>query len=152
MFLICFMPAEIFFETPMSFMLKKIKIYYLDHQIQEFAKLRAFAPSCLTCLTCLRTLVLSYLMCLRVLRALLMHPIYALYVLLTSVLHALFVRLKIFLGQICSPAETSHFPRTMTGYKPCCFLWVKNSRETFLCSSLYLFKYEVTNLWVKRQS
>ena len=55
-----------------------------------------------------------------------MRHIYAPYVPFSSALHVLFVRLKIFLGQTCSPAETSHFPSTIKGTtNRAAFMWVK---------------------------
>ena len=51
---------------------------------------------------------------------------------LARLFYALFVRLKISLGWICSPAETSHFPRIIKGTANSVVLvCVKNSRETF---------------------
>ena len=89
----------------------------------EFSKLRS--PRAFTSYVHLRRLALrasvpyaSYVSYPRTLSTRLAHPFYA-----------LFVRLKILLGWICSPAETSHFPRIIKGTANSAVF--KNSRETF---------------------
>ena len=74
-----------------------------------------YFPSRLRVLRAKRAFVPSRLTCLRALRALLTRLIYALVAFFSCVLRALFVRLKIFLGWICSPAETFHFQKTIKG-------------------------------------
>ena len=96
----------------------------------EFAKLRA--------LRAFASYMSLRLRVLRALRAFVLHVPYsrALSTRLAHLFHApcnvLFVRLKIFLGWICSPAGTFHFPRTIKITTNCAvFMWVKNSLETF---------------------
>ena len=94
--------------------------FSVGHIKQEFPKLRAsrvFAPLCLPRLRAIRALLkcLTYTLCEPFSRA----------------LCALFVRIKIFLGWICSSAESSHFLRTIKGAtNSTVSMWVK-SRETF---------------------
>ena len=112
---------------------KVISMVFFKGVFVEFAKLRAsrvlvlylssrfvsYAPSCLMRLRALRTFVpyasshltwLTHTPC---------API-------SSALHALFVRLKSFLGWICSPTETFHFPRTIKDTTKCTvFMWFK---------------------------
>ena len=118
-----------------------------------------YAPSCLTCLYFFAPYAPS---CLPALRGLLTHLIYAPCASFSSVLHALFVRFKIFLGWIFSSLETSHFPRITKGAtNRAVFMWLKKQlwkifqpylkREInlmFWCFSLHLFKHEVINCLV----
>ena len=104
----------------------------------------AFAPSCLTCLTrflVLRTFVPCAPLCLtrlRTLRVLLTRLIYASYASFSRFLHALFMRLKMFLGWICTSAETFHFPRIINGTtNRAVFMWVKKQSWNFLSGELF---------------
>ena len=96
--------------------------------LKRLRALRAFVPYTSSCLTSLHAL--------HALRALLTRLIYEPCAPLSRALRALFVHLKIFLGWVCSPAETFHFPRAIKGTtNRALFLCEsKNSRETFfLC-------------------
>ena len=126
-----------------------------------------YAPSCLTCLYFFAPYAPSCLPALRALRGLLKHLIYAPCASFSSVLHALFVRLKIFLGWIFSSPETSHFSRITKGAtNRAVFMWLKKQPWNFLsgkifqpylkreinlmfwCFSLHLFKHEIINCLV----
>ena len=100
-------------------------------KISEFAKFLHHAPSRLTCIRLFVPYAPSYLTCLRALHAFTVYAPSSLICLIPapylSVLRAFFRRLARlayapynFLGWICSPAETFHFPRT-----------IKDSRGTF---------------------
>ena len=79
--------------------------------LRAFRSLRAFVPYALSCLINIPAL-----------RALFARLIYApCFVLFSSI----FQVLKIFLGQICSPGETSHFSRTgKEATNRAIFMWV----------------------------
>ena len=120
-----------------------------------------FAPSWLTCLRAFVSYQPLCFTCLHTFRALPTCLIYVPFAPFSRALHALFVRVKIFLGCIYSTAETFHFPWTIKGTKPCCFYVVKKQTWSFLCGkifyvylrrefnsmflcfSFHLFKYEV---------
>ena len=76
--------------------------------------LRAFVSSGFTCLTSLCALH-AFVPHVPLLLTSLTHAPYL------RALHALFVRVKIVLGWICSPAKSFHIPRTVKHYQLCCF-------------------------------
>ena len=138
---------------------------------RKFVPYVSYALSCLTYLRALRAFVPYVPSCLtrlRTLRVLLTRLIYAPYASFSRFLHALFMRLKMFLGWICTSAETFHFPRIINGTtNRAVFMWVKKQlwnflsgelfkaylkREissVFLCFSFHLFKHEVINFLVR---
>ena len=92
-------------------------VSYVPSFFTCFRALRAFMPYQLSCFTRFRTL-----------RALFARFIYAPCVHFSSALYffsSIFQVLKIFLGQICSPGETSHFSRTgKEATNRAIFMWV----------------------------
>ena len=132
---------------PCSTILRGIKAYWdifrhywgiLRHIQTSLLNYVPHVPSCLTCLRPLRAFVSHVPSCLTHHRALLTHFIYAPCVSFSLALHALFVRLKIFLGWICSPAKTFYFPSTIKDTtNPDAFMWVKKQQWNFLSGEIF---------------